>query len=70
MKLGETYNQYLTKGSQVYVEGRLSSRSYERQGQTRFSMEIILTGVHFLGAKDWEPVEEGAAADTEDELPS
>ena len=49
-KLGETCNQWLTKGSQVYVEGRLSSRSYEgRDGQTRFVNEINLTDVQFLG---------------------
>ena len=49
-KLGETCNQYLTKGSQVYVEGRLHSRSYEgRDGQTRFVNEISLTDVQFLG---------------------
>lgn len=49
-RLGETCNQYLTKGSQVYVEGRLRSRTYEgRDGQTRFSNEINLTDVQFLG---------------------
>ena len=49
-KLGETCNQYLTKGRQVYVEGRLHSRSYEgRDGQTRFVNEINLTDVQFLG---------------------
>ena len=43
-KLGETCNQYLAKGRQVYVEGRLSSRSYEaRDGTTRFSNDISLT---------------------------
>ena len=49
-KLGETCNQFLTKGRQVYVEGRLHSRSYEgRDGQTRFVNEINLTDVQFLG---------------------
>ena len=49
-KLGELCNQYLTKGRQVYVEGRLSSRSYQGQdGQTRFVNEINLTDVQFLG---------------------
>ncbi len=49
-KLAELCNQYLTKGRQVYVEGRLSSRSYEaRDGQTRFVNEINLTDVQFLG---------------------
>jgi single-strand DNA-binding protein len=48
-RLAELCNQYLTKGQQVYVEGRLSSRSYEtRDGQTRFSLEVNLTDVQFL----------------------
>ncbi|SVC24742.1 uncharacterized protein METZ01_LOCUS277596 [marine metagenome] len=45
----ELCNQYLTKGRQVYVEGRLHSRTYEtRDGQTRFVNEINLTDVQFL----------------------
>ena len=49
-RLGELCNQYLTKGRQVYVEGRLRSRSYEgRDGQQRFVNEINLADVQFLG---------------------
>ncbi len=49
-RLGETCNQYLSRGSQVYVEGRLRSRSYTGQdGQLRFSNDITLTDVQFLG---------------------
>lgn len=48
-KQGELCNQYLTKGRQVYLEGRLRSRSYTaRDGQTRFVNEITLTDVQFL----------------------
>ena len=51
-KLGETCNQYLTKGQQVYVEGRMSSRTYEgRDGQTRVSIDIFLNDVQFLGRR-------------------
>ena len=49
-RLAETCNQFLTKGRQVYVEGRLSSRTYEtRDGQTRFVNEITANDVRFLG---------------------
>ena len=49
-KLAETCNQYLTKGKQVYVEGRLKSRTYQTQaGETRFSNDINVTEVQFLG---------------------
>ena len=55
-RLSELCNQYLTKGRQVYVEGRLSSRSYEgRDGQTRFVNEISLTDVQFLGRSGDSP---------------
>ena len=48
-RLAELCNQYLTKGQQVYVEGRLRSRSFEgRDGQMRFVNEINLTDVQFL----------------------
>ena len=60
-RLAELCNQYLTKGRQVYVEGRLSSRSYEgRDGQTRFVNEINLTDVQFLG-RDTGSGEDGGA---------
>ena len=48
-RLSELCNQYLTKGQQVYVEGRLHLRSFEgRDGQTRWTNEITLTDVQFL----------------------
>ena len=48
-RLAETTNQYLEKGSLVYVEGRLSSRSWVGQdGQTRFSNEIRAQELKFL----------------------
>ena len=62
-KLGETCNQFLAKGRQVYVEGRLSSRTYEgRDGQTRVSMDISLTDVQFLGGRGGDGDGGGAAA--------
>jgi len=49
-KLVEICNQYLTKGKQVYVEGRLKSRSYQTQaGETRFSLDVTCQGIQFLG---------------------
>lgn len=48
-RLAETTNQYLEKGRLVYIEGRLSSRSWQGQdGQTRFSNEIRAQEVKFL----------------------
>lgn len=46
----ETAKQYLTKGSEVYIEGRLQTRSYEKDGVKRYSTEIIAEQMQ-LGAK-------------------
>src|SRR5438094_6132964 len=41
-KLAERVNQYLTKGSKAYIEGRLQTRSWEGQdGQRRYRTEVI-----------------------------
>ena len=51
-RLAEICNQYLTRGQQVYVEGRLRSRSYQgNDGQTRFSLDITLTEMQMLGSR-------------------
>jgi single-strand DNA-binding protein len=51
-KLAETCNQYLTKGQQVYVEGRLSTRTYQTQGgETRHSLDVRVSDIQFLGSR-------------------
>lgn len=45
-----TQSGYLTKGKQVYVEGRLESREYkDQQGETRFSLDVNATELQLLG---------------------
>lgn len=52
-RLAETCAQYLTKGRQVYVEGRMQTRSWEDQsGQKRYRTELIAETVKFLGNRD------------------
>lgn len=49
-KLAELCGKYLSKGRQVYVEGRLQTRSWEdQQGQKKYSTEIVANTVQFLG---------------------
>lgn len=36
--------QYLRKGSQVYLEGKLQTREWEKNGEKRYSTEVVLTG--------------------------
>ena len=51
-RLSEICNQYLTRGQQVYIEGRLRGRSYsDRDGQPRYSLEVMLTEMQMLGRR-------------------
>ncbi|MGE5255689.1 MAG: single-stranded DNA-binding protein [Hyphomicrobiales bacterium] len=52
-KLGEICGEYLAKGRQVYVEGRLQTSSYEdKDGVKRYSTEIVASDVQFLGSRE------------------
>lgn len=54
----ENCSQYLQKGSQVYVEGRIETSQYEKDGQTHYSTAIISNAVQFLdspGQKQQQP---------------
>lgn len=50
-KLAEICGKHLSKGRQIYVEGRLQTRNWEdQQGQKRYTTEIVASTVQFLGA--------------------
>jgi len=51
-KLGEICGEYLSKGRQVYVEGKLQTRSWEKDGVTRYTTEIVASDVQFLGGRE------------------
>jgi single-strand DNA-binding protein len=56
-RLAEICNQYLHKGSKVYVEGRIQTRSWEGQdGQKKYTTEIVAREMQMLDSR------EGAAA--------
>jgi single-strand DNA-binding protein len=51
-KLAETCNEYLRKGQQVYVEGRLQSRKYmDKDNIERTSVEIVANEMMMLGGR-------------------
>lgn len=50
-KQAEHCNNYLTKGRQVYVEGRLKTSSYDKDGQKHYSTEIVADTVQFIGGR-------------------
>ena len=51
-KLAEICGEYLHKGKQVYIEGRIQTRKWEdKEGQTRYTTEIVANQMQMLGAK-------------------
>ena len=58
-KQAENCSQYLSKGSQIFVEGRLQSRSWETEdGTKRNTLEIVARRVQFLDrSKPGEPTD-------------
>jgi single-strand DNA-binding protein len=61
--LAEICNQYLTKGQQVYIEGRLQTRRWEdSEGQKHSSTEIVANEMIMLGDR-----REGQGSDQEDD---
>lgn len=51
-RLGEIAGEYLKKGSQVYIEGRLQTRKWQDQsGQDKYSTEIVASEMQMLGGR-------------------
>ena len=50
-RLAEIAGEYLKKGSQVYVEGRLKTRQWEKDGQKQYSTEIVAEQMQMLGSR-------------------
>lgn len=59
-KYGENILNYLTKGTNVAVQGELNARTYESGGQTKLSLDINARQVSLLGGgQDRQPVAAG-----------
>ncbi len=83
-RLAEIAGEYLRKGSQVYVEGRLQTRKWQDQsGNDRYTTEIVANEMQMLGGKGSgvasmpesnptsqpEPVAAGSSDDFDDDIP-
>lgn len=49
--LAEVAEKYLKKGSSVYIEGKLRTRSWEKDGVTRYTTEILADNMTMLGSR-------------------
>jgi single-strand DNA-binding protein len=54
-KTAELINQYCKKGSPLFVEGRLQTRSWEKDGQKQYKTEVVAENIQLLGTKKEEP---------------
>lgn len=50
-KLAEIAGEYLKKGAPVYIDGKLQTRKWEKDGVTRYTTEIIADQMQMLGSK-------------------
>src|SRR3954462_2183884 len=61
-KLAQTCAEFLSKGRLVYIEGRIQTRSWESEGQTRYKTEIVASSMLILDNKGAGVVAEAANA--------
>ena len=64
-RLAEICGEYLKKGSQVYIEGKLRTRKWQdKEGQDRYTTEIIAAEMKLLGSRDGSGNSTGSAPAT------
>ncbi len=69
-RLAEICGEYLNKGSMVYIEGRLQTREWEdRDGNRRWTTEIVMTNMQMLDKKGAAVLPEEAALPPEADVP-
>ena len=69
-RLAEVCVEYLSKGKQIYVEGRLQTREWEdREGNKRYTTEITVTNMQMLGRRS-DPAFEPTGDPSPDDAPA
>ena len=51
-KTAELAGKYVHKGDQLYVEGKITTMSWEKDGIKRYTTEIVVNSMQFLGSKN------------------
>lgn len=62
--LADVADKYIRKGSQVYVEGRIRSREWEKDGQRHFGIEILADDMKLLGRRPDSAQQQGGGYQT------
>jgi len=69
-KTAEICAEYLTKGREVYIEGRIDNRSYDdKEGNKKYISEIVVQNIQFLGGKSSGGDNGGSKASGNDDAP-
>ncbi len=50
--LAKVVESYVKKGEQLYIEGKIANRTYEKDGVTKYFSEIVANNLQMLGKKD------------------
>ena len=50
----ETISQYFKKGSRILVQGRITTGSYEKNGETRYTTDVVVNNFDFIETKSSE----------------
>jgi len=58
--LATVVEKYIKKGAQVYIEGKITYRTYEKDGQTKYFTEIVADEMKMIGRKDKDGTEQSA----------
>ncbi len=68
----EIAGEYLSRGRQIYVEGRIQTRSWEdrQTGETKYSTEVVCENFQMLGPKNGAAAKNTGAANEEEPLPA
>ncbi len=53
--LAKVVEQYVKKGSKLYIEGKITNRQYEKDGQTKYFTEIVANQMQMLDSKNSNP---------------
>lgn len=68
-KTAELAGKYLEKGKEVYIEGRLQYREYEKDGEKKYITEIVAERMTFIGSGGKSEEKPKAATRDADEVP-
>ncbi len=78
-RLAEICAEYLTKGKQVFISGKLQTRQWDKDGSTRYTTEIIADKMQMLGSRtqaqqekppgSFNSLPEGTSSSTDDDIP-